>query len=416
MRCIAAVGYAVIMAAACGAAVPPIPGKGGPAWTELTSDHFTVWTDGDRERVRDLVEQMEHLHQVIVGVTFPSLPAGRTLVVALRDDDELAAFSSTAQARASAVEAGIPLWQPMIALSASSRVEDTVRTVAHELTHVVSFAAVHHQPRWLSEGMAEFFETTRLRVRDGTAEVGNAPKLHGQPMWTARPIPVEQLFAWREVTAAEEREYSTAWELFTYLFNAHREELVHYLQLLHEAGKPRDQATAQDAAQLWQAAFPSLALADVDQALRQWLFAGRHDVMRFTVHWHDWSVSERALRDADVFAARAMLCAAVAERPAEARSDAAAALALEPGNVTARLVTAMLDRTPITVAQAQVMIGAHGEDWRAWWIAAIALSHDHAAAKQITDARTIACGLFAQNSALVAPSKLCEGEPARGAR
>ena len=38
-------------AAACGAAVPPVPGKGGPAWHELTSPHFVVWTDADGKRV-----------------------------------------------------------------------------------------------------------------------------------------------------------------------------------------------------------------------------------------------------------------------------------------------------------------------------------------------------------------------------
>jgi hypothetical protein len=408
--------WTLAAATACGAAVPPLPGKGGPAWTELTSEHFTVWTDGDREQVRDLVGQMEQLRQVIVGVTFPSLPNGRTLVVALRDEDELAAFSSTAQARAYTVLAGIPLWQPMIALSAHSRVQDTDRTVAHELTHVVSLAAVHHQPRWLAEGMAEFFQTVRLDVRGGTADVGGAPEIRGRPMRMAHLIPVERLFAWRDITADEDRQYSTAWALFTYLINTHRDELLRYLQLLHDVGKPRDEATAEDAAQLWQAAFRSLPLADVDSALRQWLIVGHHEVMHFTVQWREWSVTERALGDADVHAARGMLCALVAHRPDEARADAAAALAVEPGNVLARLTVAGLDHAPVTAEQARVMTEAHGEDWRAWWLAAIALSHDHADTKQIANARITACGLFAQNAALVAPSKLCDSEPARGTR
>lgn len=60
MRCMVRVvscsTLAAVAAAACGAAVPPVPGKGGPAWTELTSEHFTVWTDGDRAEVRELVQ------------------------------------------------------------------------------------------------------------------------------------------------------------------------------------------------------------------------------------------------------------------------------------------------------------------------------------------------------------------------
>jgi hypothetical protein len=178
-----------------------------------------VWTDGDRAEVRELVQQMEHLRQVVFGVTFSGMPDGRTLVFALRDDDELAAFSSTEQPRAYALMAGIPLWQPAIVLSARSQIQDSERTVAHELTHVISFAAVHYQPRWLAEGMANFFQTLPLDVDRGTADVGVPPAIRGQPMRMrmADLLPVEQLFAWREMTAHEEREYSTAWLLVTYL-------------------------------------------------------------------------------------------------------------------------------------------------------------------------------------------------------
>src|SRR6185295_9643353 len=212
---------------ACGAAVPAVPGRGGPTWTELTSEHFTMWTDAERERGRELVQQMEQLRQVVVGVAFPSLPAeGRTQVFALRDDDELAAFSVTGEARALASTPGLPLWQPMIVMSTRDNIEASDRTVAHELTHVISSAVVHHQPRWFSEGMAEFFQTVRLDPERGTADVGVAPSIRGQPMHMAHLIPIETLFAWQNIGKHEEREYSTAWALFTYLINTHRGELV----------------------------------------------------------------------------------------------------------------------------------------------------------------------------------------------
>lgn len=411
MRCMARVALCSVMAvvaAACGAAVPPVPGKGGPGWTELTSEHFTVWTDGDPAEVRGLVPQMEQLRQVVAGVAFPSLPVGgRTLVLALRDDDELAAFSATNEPRAFAVTAGLPLWQPMIALSAHSKVQAGDRTVAHELTHVISSAVIHHQPRWLAEGMAFFFQTLQLDVEHGTVDVGRGPEFHGYPMRMAHMIPVERLFAWRELAAHDEREYSTAWALFTYLMNKHRDELAQYLQLLHTAGKPRMLATAEDAAQLWREAFPSLPLTEVDSEVRQWLIAGSHVVLHFTVRLGDWPVTERALRDADVYAARGTLCALVADRPAEARSDAAAALALDPGNVTARLLVSALDHAEVTADQARAMTTAHRDDWRAWWIAAVALSQAGAEAREVANARTAACRLFAQNPALTAPSDLC---------
>src|SRR5262245_8459466 len=91
-------------ASGCGAAVPPVQGKGGPAWTELTSEHFTVWTDAKVAEASERVRVMEQLRQVVVAVAFPSVPAtGRTLVVLLRDDDELAALSEIQQPRAFAM-------------------------------------------------------------------------------------------------------------------------------------------------------------------------------------------------------------------------------------------------------------------------------------------------------------------------
>ena len=401
------------MLAACGAAVPPIPGKGGPAWLEVTSEHFTVWTDADRAQVRELVQQMEHLRQVVIGVAFPSVPAdGRVLVVALRDDDELAAFSKTGQPRALAMTAGAPLWQPTIVLSAFSTFQTSDRTVAHELTHVISFAVVHHQPRWLAEGMAEFFETVRLDPDRGTADVGVAPEYRGSPLRMAHLIPISKLFEWNEISEHEEREYSTAWALFTFLINVHQRELAHYLQLLHSVGSPCARSTADQAAAIWREAFPSLPLAEVDNELRQWLVTGSHVVMHFNVQLRDWPIAERALGDADVYAARGAMRALITDRRVDARADATAALAAEPANVLARLLVAALDRAEPTVDQVRAMTAAHRDDWRAWWVAAHVLSAAHGDAAEIADAQRTACALFARNPALLAPSELCAGDRA----
>src|SRR5205814_8277341 len=135
ISCRATVIVAVLGLAACGAAIPPVHGKGGPAWAELTSEHFTVWTDGDLERVREEVRDMEYRRRPVVGVMFPSAPAsGRMLVIALRDDDELAAFAPTGSPRPFAMSAHPPLRQPLIVMSAFSNRADDV--LAHELTHV----------------------------------------------------------------------------------------------------------------------------------------------------------------------------------------------------------------------------------------------------------------------------------------
>lgn len=399
--------------AACGAAVPPVPGKGGPPWIEVTSDHFTVWTDADRSSARELIQRMENLRHVIAGVAFPSMAGGRIQVFALRDDGEVSAFAPSSNAAAVAITAQAPLWQPAIMLPVFSNLQVGDRTVAHELTHAVSFGAVHHQPRWLAEGMAKFFETVRLDTDRGAADVGAAPDYRGQPMRMAHLVPISKLFLWRDVSEHETNEYSTAWGLFTYLINVHRDELVHYLQLLHTAGTWRREATPEHAEQLWREAFPSLPLSQIDTELREWLVTGNHIVMHFNVQFHDWPSTERALGDADVYAARGVLAATMAGRIPEARSAASAALAVEPSNVLALLLAARLDRKDITLEQARAMTDAHREDWRAWWFFAHAVASDSGDFAQFASARTTACRLFGQNPALIAPSNLCDDEPAR---
>jgi hypothetical protein len=80
------------LSVACSAAFPAAPRHGGPAWCELASEHFTVWTDGDPARVRELIRAMERFHHVAAGVAYPSAQSsGRSLAIVLRDDRELIA-------------------------------------------------------------------------------------------------------------------------------------------------------------------------------------------------------------------------------------------------------------------------------------------------------------------------------------
>src|SRR3954465_2482221 len=79
----------LLAASACGPAIPPVPGKGGPAWHELTSEHFTLWTDTDEATARALRVRMEALRQAVIGIAFGGGDSpGRSFVIALRDDKE----------------------------------------------------------------------------------------------------------------------------------------------------------------------------------------------------------------------------------------------------------------------------------------------------------------------------------------
>src|SRR6188474_3477124 len=197
----------------CGG-LPAVPSQGGPAWLELTSEHFSVWTDADAEGARRLIRQMERFRRIMLSVAFPDAPnTGRTLVILLHDSDELIEFSSTHQARAF-VHARAPLLQQSMIVLAANRGEVLPEQVAHELTHAISFAAIHNQPRWFSEGMAQFFETVQVDPDRATCDVGRQPEPQlGRGPRRSRPplVPLSQLFAWGAITEDEAAEYNTAW-------------------------------------------------------------------------------------------------------------------------------------------------------------------------------------------------------------
>jgi hypothetical protein len=404
--------------AACGAAVPPVPGRGGPQWIELQSPHFTVWTDADPASVRESIDKMERLREVLVRVVFPTAPAaGRALVIAVRDDAELRAFSATGEPRAFAMAPQFPLWQPMMVLSAySGRAHDV--TTAHELTHVISFGVVHDQPRWLSEGMAAYFETMGLDADRTTIDIGVAPAMTARSGKVARLVPIATLFQWSSVSSDECDLYLTARALFTYLINAHGKEFVQFLRLLERDDRiehdkdlvqflrpDHDERSEQRVARLWAAAFPSLPLDAIDRALENWLLTGTHFELRTKISTAAAPLTWRSLGDADVHAIRGLL--RHREQPAQARRDVAAALALEPMNVLARLLSVALDRGEILVDDARALAAAHQDDWRAWLLVALAVGKARGSDAEIDAARRTACGLMTANPALPM-LKLCD--------
>lgn len=369
----------VLALAACGAAVPPVPGRGGPAWTELTSEHFTLWTDASASRGRELIRELEHLRQIEYGVAFANLPdAGRVFVVALRDVYEVHGFVPE-QFSAFAWTAYAPIYQPFIVLSA----EDN-EVVVHELAHVISHGAIHHQPHWFAEGLAGFFETVHLDADSTEVDVGEPSPIMVRSLRFEHLTRGPALFACEQLGCMDHGYYTTAWALFSYLIDVHPQELARLEQLFDEESPDR----------AWHDAFPELDPASLDAVLRDWLQHGKHRVWHFKVALRDWPVKERTLGDGDVYAVRALLKTRFAPSGAPPPPELAAALAADPTNVLARLLVEQ-----VSAADAQATAAAHPDDWRAWWLVVQAAPSD--------DARAKLCELVAQNPAVVPPRDLC---------
>jgi len=389
---------------ACNPGYPAAPAEGGPPWTELTSEHFTVWTDAEPSRVCLLIRELEQFRDMMAAVAYPTAPAsGRALAVVMRNDRELSEVNNLGEPRAMTHAATAPLWQPLVLLSLPGAEH---RTLAHELSHLVSLAVIHHQSRWLSEGMAAYFESAQLAA-DGTGvTIGAAPARYGS---TLRLAPLARLFRWAEVASiAEERAlYQTAWALVAYLLNEHKAELGHYLWLIEHTVDPANPPWRDQQQRAWDTAFPSLPLDELGDRLAQWLRYGSHRELRFYLRPGHAPVTARRLTDADTYAVRSFLFDGPSpEQHSRGRAELAQALAREPTNVLAWVLRAVDGAQP-PAGVGRAIAAAHPDDWRAWWLAAMAIERDGGEPAELDRARGQACALIARNRALVAPPRLC---------
>lgn len=327
-------GLLLVFVAACGAAIPPVPGKGGPAWLALTSEHFVVWTDAGEARARVLVREIEHLRQVVVGTAFRGAESSmKTFVIALRDDDERGAFIPDPFSALASPPDGNLLKQPVIVLSASSNLEASDRIEAHELVHAISHAIIRHQPRWFAEGMAKYYET--VEIGDGTADLGRAPTNRGEPMMIHHLEPLATIFACATLQCTDSAFYATAWALFTYLTNVHPDVLAHYESVLAETG---------DDPRARQEAFAGMSMDQLTLDMNDWLAHGTHRVLHFNVSLQEPHVAVRVLGDADVYAVRAFMTFEFLGNHDRVRRDLAAARAIDPNNPLAKTVADALGR------------------------------------------------------------------------
>lgn len=399
MRIALPVALVLAVASGCAPAIPPLPGKGGPAWIELESDHFTIWTDAGKERGTELMKEVEDLRQVVIGTAFRGAAGdGRGFIIAFANDSEIHAYLSDMFA-AMTIGGGGPFGAPLIVLSANSNSQNIDRTTTHELVHLISYGVIHRQPHWFAEGIAKYFETIEIDARAGTADVGRAATgRDGHVIPLPHLTSVDAIMQCQQQRCMNGNFYATAWALFTYLANVRPADLAKLEALLDQS--PGD----------GRAAFAQVFGADgttvIDGEMRRWLQNGSHTVLHFDVHLASHDVRTAPLADADVLAARAMLTSHLRRDKTVATQQIDAALALDPTDVMARIVELGLPR-PHDAAGARATAAAHPGDWRAWLLLVTAAP----TADEQAAARVKLCELAAAHPTNGVPALLCPTAP-----
>ncbi len=392
-------GVAGCLAIACGGS--PRPDRARPTsphapWRQLTSEHFTIWTDTSPARARELVPAMENLRQVVLDVSSFAEGRGKIFVIAFDTADEVHEYIPS-QFIAHAWSAQNIMRQPVIVLAGES-LENSRWIIPHELTHVITYGVLEDQPAWFAEGIATYFETVRLDDMRTHVDLGVPREARLRTIHDEGLLPVAQLFACDRAQCEDDEFYATAWALFTYLLDRHPHELTQFSAALAAA-------RAGDPPPSWTAIVPSLPPDTLDDELATWQQSAELRVRRYDTKLRTWPVTESPISEADVLAAKGALRFLMSSGQV-ALPELDRSLALDRTNLLANLIETAGGR-PVEPAITHELTAAHPDDWRAWWLAWRAAT----TFAESTEARARTCALVAASDVAV-PIEECSPAPA----
>ena len=380
---LAALGLA---AAGCAAVGPSLrcPEEGGPAWREVATDHFLVWTDLESPEARALAVRLEWIREAVVAAVWqaPLEPESRMGVVALRSERELRLFT----------RADVPGWvipdpqQPRLVLRAAAG-EVRASGVAREVALQLADFAWLRQPRWLRAGLAAYLETVTPFAEGATALVGLEPDWVGR----AGRAGMQALFAWDGRDARRGGEdfralNASAWELVHFLADERGRAFTAFQGRLG-AGAPPGRA--------WRESFPGYdpqggGLDRLQRDVDDWMERGRLAKRAVPLAPTAAEPVERPMRPAEVHALWAVLfltvppewAPALELRRARAEAESARALAHDPSEPQALFVSIWLAPERERSVRARAAARAAPDDWRIWLVVAAALGPGDAAERE----------------------------------
>ncbi len=404
-RRLAVAASAAALAVGCAHSRPPAfrcPAEGGPPWLEVESDHFTVKTDASGEEADRIARELEGMRTAQLAAWDGAFdPPGRLEVVVVRQAelrellgdlywDVAGYYAGGGRPRVvtGLVEKGTTA--PHRWLDRKAWAEEEERHVlGHELAHHLVGQVLLRQPRWLSEGLAEYLAATRLDTWQGrpAAAVG----LGDWEAWRKGRVPAAKVLAWR-VDQVGEPYYGPSWLLVHWLVNRRGAAFAAYQQRL---------ARAEDPAAAWKAVFPDLdpgdtgAMASLDSQLDAYLASPSSTPLRVMLPSDEPRLRRRTMPPPEVHALRAELFSTSPLPPEKARpmaeAEVDASLREDPTGLPLTLTLAEVGRKDDALRLGRAAAAARPDDWRGWaMLAAGAAGRDDLAAERLDALRRAA--------------------------
>jgi hypothetical protein len=355
--------WVVLAALVAGCAtIPPCPGQGGPAWREVTGQHFVLHTDLRAGKASEALTDLENLRAAILNAAFPRAgraPGGQIPVILVDDDDHWREYFPHNDGMFTEV-----LWQPLILMRAGTGFNPQ-QIVKHELVHHLSRFYLPKQPRWFAEGLATYFETLTYDVEAKEVTFGQTPQDQLRWVQAGGIMPLPRLIEGSDFVYKymQDSFYSSSWLLVHYLANQRPEEFSNYQRNL----------LTLDETSAWQRAFGPDSLTALPQELTRYLQGGRYLVLTNNFHPPAVTPIARVDSDAEAHVQRALLHYVGSrtqphEAPALGRAlaNVEEALRQEPTNVLALCVRYFLLEVPVDEPIARAALKQHPDDWRAW--------------------------------------------------
>lgn len=218
-------------------------------WMEASGKHFIVYSDTSESKIRDYAEHLERFDAVLRMIT--SLPetdgAGHNRVTVyvlpgISDVREMARNQNVAGYYTPSVQGSFAFMPMRIANSSI----DPMAVMLHEYAHHITLSnSTEAYPRWVAEGMAEFFMTARIRS-DGSVVIGAPNMGRKYELGSFNPLSAKDLVEndGRNLPPMNMGElYARGWLLIHYLFlGGERDgQLSKFIELLN-SGTPSAEA------------------------------------------------------------------------------------------------------------------------------------------------------------------------------